>query len=138
MLSVVSGARLPCPAWSSFTFERVLECYDGPRLILQRTEDAEIYLAWWTDADDAKDRWVYIQVTRGHLVDLLSGEPPVRFAFEHPDYGHLLIVDRDAAEEAALPQDTVPLPEACLRVSRTEELLSLLDAIAEAPAAESM
>ncbi len=104
-------------------------------MVLQ-SQGGEIYLAWWTDADEVVDRWVYIPVSRMRLKDILSGTISPLYAFEQPESGYLLAVDRDAATDdiarivftksVALPQDTLPLPEARLSISRPEELVARL------------
>ena len=133
MLPSIKGFNLANPPWTTFLFERVLEYYNGPRIIVQQSETGAIYLAWWTDADEAKDRWIYIPVSSTRLKDILSGTMSPLDAFEQPEFGYLFAVDRDAATDdilqivftkaAALPQDTLPLPEARLDISMPEELV---------------
>ena len=137
MLPNIKGSNIKNPPWTSFLFERVLEYYNGPRIIVHQSQDKEIYLAWWTDADETKDRWIYIPVSRMRLKDILSGIMSPRNAFKQPENGYLLAVDRDAATDDisqiivtkadALPQDTLPHPEARLNISFSEEFMSLLE-----------
>ena len=136
MLPQIRGSNLAKPPWTPFVFETVLQYYDGPRTIVQQSQDKQLYLAWWTDADETNDRWIYIPVSPTRLKDILAGRKSPLQAFEQPEPGYLLAVDRDAATDdisqivrttaAALPQDTLPLPEATLNTPIPEELASIL------------
>ena len=137
MLPTIEGTSLTELPWQTLTFEEMLEYYDGPRLMLQKTDTGETYLAWWTDADEHTDRWVHIRMGRDRLKAVLSGEMPARAAFEEPEDGRLLVVDREAggeepvrivaAEPSAVPPDTLPMAEARLRVPNTDDLLERMD-----------
>ena len=137
MLPTIEGTRLPELPWEYLTFEEMLDYYDGPRLMLQQTDGGETYLAWWTDADEHTDRWVHIRMGPERLRAILSGEMPARAAFEEPEDGRLLVVDREAgaeqpvgivaAEPSAVPPDTLPMAEARLRVADTDDLLERMD-----------
>ena len=81
------------------------------------------------------------------LAQILSGQLPARFAFDHPEEGHLLVIGYAAAtaaaldvvvtEVGALSADTIPLPEAFLRISAVEELTALPEAEPDEPDAPS-
>ena len=47
MLPEIAGTVIPNPMWSGFSFDRVLDYYDGPRLLLQRSLAGQLFLAWW-------------------------------------------------------------------------------------------
>lgn len=116
-----SDAALP-----NLAFGEVLDYYDGPRLLLERGPDGQIYLAWWNDCDDAVARWLCIPLSRPRLHAVLSGQIPARAAMEHPEDGYLLVIDIDLDTDtiaravkttaAAIPQHTLPHPEATLNI----------------------
>ncbi len=126
MLSVIKGMLLPSLPWDEFSFDEELAYYNGPRLLLQRGKDGELYLAWWNDEDDALERWLCLPLSEARLHAVLSGEMASRDAIENPEDGYLLVVDIDLETDAvartvkttaaALPQDTLPRPEAKLNI----------------------
>ena len=87
---------------------------------LRRSDDGQLYLAWWSDADGSAERWLYLPLTQPRLWDILSGELPSRTALNTPENGYVLVIDiasdTDTVIDAvrtnasALPQDTIPLP----------------------------
>ena len=128
MLSRVPGTTLSDPLWHELTFDRVLQYYDGPRLLLRRTDDGQLYLAWWSDADESTERWLYLPLTQARLRDVLSGDMPSRNALNTPENGYVLVVDIASDTDtiisvvrtnaSALPQNTLPLPGARLDISQ--------------------
>ena len=132
MLPEVEGAKFPSFPWNSFVFERVLEYYDGPRLLLQRSQAGQLYLAWWNDADESIDRWIYLPVSEPRLRDILSGNVSDLDALNNPEDGYLLVVDIDIGIDsviqtivttaASLPQDSLPLEWSKLNIPMPEEI----------------
>ena len=149
MLDSIPGTTLPDLPWREVTFDQVLQYYDGPRLLLRRTDDGQLYLAWWSDADESVERWLYLPVTRSRLHDILTGKTPSRNALNSPEEGYVLALDVSSETEdiiqavktnaSALPQDSIPLPGA--RLKESEEIwaaldASLIEAVALAPTYE--
>ena len=136
MLDSIPGTTLPDLPWREVTFDQVLQYYDGPRLLLRRTDDGQLYLAWWSDTDESVERWLYLPVTRSRLHDVLTGKTPSRNALNSPEEGYVLALDVSSETDdiiqavktnaSALPQDSIPLPGARLKVS--EEIWATLDA----------
>ena len=135
MLPEIEGAKLPNFPWHNFAFEQVLEYYDGPRLILQRSRAGQLYLAWWNDSDEAIDRWIYLPVSESRLREILSGNMPALDALKNSEDGNLLVVDIDVAIDsvvqtvvttaASLPEDSLPLEWSRLSISIPEEISGL-------------
>ena len=119
MLPPIEGTGVPHSFWNSIVFERVLEYYDGPRLLLQRSKAGQLYLAWWNDSEGPIDRWIYLPVSQFRLHDVLSGQLTVLEALNDPEDGNLLVTDVDVRENeviqavattaSALPEDSLPL-----------------------------
>ena len=76
MLPEIEGTVIPNPMWSGFSFDRVLDYYDGPRLLLQRSLAGQLFLAWWSDSDSSTDRWIYLPISEQRLHSVLSGKIP--------------------------------------------------------------
>ena len=132
MLPEIEGAKFPNFPWNSFEFERVLEYYDGPRLLLQRSQAGQLYLAWWNDADESIDRWIYLPVSEPRLREILSGSVSALDALSNPEDGNLLVVDIDVGVDsvnqtivttaASLPQDSLPLEWSKLNIPIPAEI----------------
>ncbi len=132
MLPEIEGAKFPNFPWNSFVFERVLEYYDGPRLLLQRSQAGQLYLAWWNDADESIDRWIYLPVSEQRLREILSGSVSALDALSNPEDGNLLVVDIDVGIDSviqaivttagSLPQDSLPLEWSKLDIPMPEEI----------------
>ena len=135
MLPDIEGARLPNFPWHDFVFEQVLDYYDGPRLILQRSRGGQLYLAIWNDAFESTDRWLCLPVSEPRLREILSGEIPVLEALENPEDGSLVVVDFDAnldsvlsavaTTAAAVPEDSLPLEWVRLNTPVPDEIAGL-------------
>lgn len=135
MLPEIQGARLEKPTWSAFTFDRVLQYYDGPRLLLQKSQTGQLFLAWWCDSDESTDRWIYLPVSESRLQTILSGEMPDLEALQNSEDGYVLVVDIDLdsasivqtvmTDADALPSDVLPSPDVRLSISMPEEISSL-------------
>jgi hypothetical protein len=135
MLPEIKGVQLSNFPWNAFAFERVLEYYDGPRLILQRSQAGQLYLAWWNDADGSVDRWIYLPLSERRLHDVLSGAMPALGALNNPEDGNLLVVDIDVDHDSvvqtivtttkSIPQDSLPLEWSKLNIPVPEEISSV-------------
>ncbi len=132
MLVEIAGTAIPNPMWGGFSFERVLDYYDGPRLLLQRSLAGQLFLAWWSDSDASADRWIYLPLSEQRLASILSGETPALEGLKNPEDGYIFVVDMDADTDsiartvmttvAALPDDTLPQPEVRLDIPMPEEV----------------
>ena len=135
MLPTIEGTELPNSFLSAFSFERVLEYYDGPRLLLQKRQAGQLYLAWWSDSDDSTERWIYLPLSEQRLRQILSGEMPSLEGLEQPEDGSLFVIDKDLntdsiirtiqTDAAALPDDARPRPGARLNIPIPEEISGL-------------
>ena len=146
MLDLISGTTLADLPWRKVTFEQVLQYYDGPRLLLRRTDDGQLYLAWWSDADESVERWLYLPVSTSRLHEVLTGKTPSRNALNSPEDGYVLALDVSSETDdiiqavktnaSALPQDSIPLPGARLKVSEENWAAleaCLIEAVDQAP-----
>ena len=132
MLSEIEGTVIPNPLWGGFSFDRVLDYYDGPRLLLQRSLAGQLYLAWWSDSDESTDRWVYLPLSGQRLHSILSGETPALDGMKNPEDGHIFVVDMDMESDSivrtvmttadTLPKDTLPRPAARLDIPVPDEI----------------
>ena len=132
MLSQIEGVRLDNPLWSALSFDRVLQYYDGPRLLLQRSAGGQLYLAWWSDSDESRERWIYLPLSERRLHAILSGEMPSLEGLKTPEDGYLLVVDKEPESDSiiqtiitqaeALPADALPLPGARLNLPVPAEI----------------
>ena len=135
MLPEIEGAKLHNFPWNAFVLEQVLDYYDGPRLMLQRSRAGQLYLAWWNDGDEDTDRWLYLPLSEARLHEVLSGGIPALDALNDPEDGSLLVVDIDVDTDAVaqavsttaayLPQDSLPLEWVRLNIPVPEEVSSL-------------
>ena len=126
MLPEIKGIQLLTLPWGETTFDEVLDQYEAACITLQRSPEGQLYMTWWNDADDVIERWVCLRMTKQRLRAVLSGEMVSREAIENPEDGYLLAVDIDLATDkpariikttaAALPQDSLPHPEATLNI----------------------
>ena len=132
MLSQIEGVRLENPLWSAFSFDVILQYYDGPRLLLQRSAGGQLYLAWWSDSDESRERWIYLPLSERRLRAILSGEISSLEGLKTPEDGYLLVVDKEPESNSviqtimtqaeALPEDALPLPGARLNLPVPTEL----------------
>lgn len=136
MLTHIEGANLPKPPWSGFTYDRMLDYYDGPRQFLQRSLAGQLYLAWWNDSDGSTERWIYLPVSELRLHDILTGVVSCLDGLTNPEDGYLFVVDEDFSEDppvvrttmttpAAIPPDSLPHPEARMEFETPEEIVNL-------------
>ena len=135
MISDVRGVILPHPPWRAFSFDRVLQYYDGPRLVLQRSQSKQLYLAWWSDSNESTERWIYLPVSEHRLQQILSGEIPSLDGLTAPEDGYLFVVDKDLhtdsitrtvmTDASALPIDALPRQGARLNIPVPEDVGAL-------------
>ena len=126
MLYPLSGKRISAPPWVCLAVDEVLMYYDGPRLLLQRCDAGQWYLAWWSDSDAELDRWIYLPLSLERMAAILSGQLECLDALRRPEGGHLLVVDIHVATDAiaqavitdanAIPADARPLPGSRLKI----------------------
>lgn len=131
MLPEIKGHSVT-PPWRDFAFDEVLDYYDGPRLLLERGPDGQLYLAWWNANDAAVARWICLPVSKQRLTAIVSAQIPARAAMEQPEDGSLLVVDIDLDTDAiiravktvaaAIPPESLPHPEATLNIGPPESL----------------
>lgn len=132
MLPQMQGLNLLIPLWSGFSFDRVLQYYDGPRLLLRKSKAGQLFLAWWCDSDETTDRWIYLPVSESRICTILSGEIPDLEALQNPEDGHLFVVDIDGDSEFIvqtvmtnanlLPPEALPSPKVRLSIPMPEEI----------------
>ena len=126
MLTEIKGKKVVFEDWDSFPYEEVLYYYDGPRLMLQRNGKGQLYLTWWSDADDVTERWISLPLSEERLGEILSGKIPSLDALQSPEDGHLLVIDVDLESDSVVqivatiprhvPQDALPAPGAKLNI----------------------
>ena len=126
MLYPLSGKRISAPPWGCLAVDEVLMYYNGPRLLLQRSDAGQWYLAWWSDSDAELDRWIYLPLSVDRMAAVLSGQVECLDALRRPEGGQLLVVDIQVATDAvaqtvitdadAIPADARPLPGARLNI----------------------
>ena len=125
MLPEIKGYPIT-PPWRDFSFDEVLDYYDGPRLLLERGPDGQLYLVWWNDNDEYTERWICLPVSKPRLIAIFAGQIPPRTAMEQPEGGCLLVVDIDLetgvmvravkTTAADIPQESLPYPGATLKM----------------------
>ena len=134
-LPEVQGIRLPKGAWGPFVLERVLQYYDGPRLLLRKSVSEQLSLSWWCDRDANVERWIHLPVSEERLRVILSGEMTSYDGLLHPEEGCLVVVDLDSEgmpasqfiveDVRALPPESVPHQNLRLNVPVPEEVSGL-------------
>ena len=134
-LPEIRGTQLPVGAWGPFPLERVLQYYDGPRLLLRKSMTGQLSLSWWSDSDESLERWIYLPVSETRLRGILSGDVTSYESLRHPEEGYLIIVDVDAQGDPVvqsvvedvreLPPESVPQPDSRLNVPVPEEISGL-------------
>ena len=116
--------------------DRVLLDYDGPRLLLRRSDAGQYYLAWWSDTEGSLDRWIYLPLSLSRLHNVLSGSLPTLDALNAPEDGYLLVVDEDSQRGHILEvylTDTEFIPSAALPLSGARLNLNMPDDIVTVP-----
>ena len=129
------GYRLPRAPWNQFSLDRVLLEFDGPRLILRRSEAGQLYLAWWSDTQDSIERWIYLPVSSSRLHTILSGGMPTLEALNRPEDGYILLVEENTATDGVLniymtdaesiPLEVLPLPNSRLNLDIPDDINSV-------------
>ena len=126
MLPGIKGKKIVFEDWDAFPYEEVLLYYDGPRLMLQRNGEEQLFLTWWNDTDEVTERWVSLPLSEERLSEILSGKIPSLDALKSPEGGHILVVDIDLESEPVVqvlatgsshvPQNSLPRPGATLNI----------------------
>ena len=135
MISDIKGVILPHPPWKALSLDRVLQYYDGPRLLLQRSQSRQLYLGWWSDSNEVTERWIYLPVSEHRLQEILSGELPSLDGLSDPEDGCLFVIEKDLqtdvitktimTDASALPTDALPLRGARLHIPLPEGVAGL-------------
>ena len=140
MLPEITGTAIPNPMWGGFSVDMVLDYYDGPRLMLQRSLAGQLYLAWWSDSNASTDRWVYLPLSEERLESILSGKISALDGLRNPEDGYIFVVDIDSDADSiaqtvmttadTLPEDALPRPGARLNIPVPDEIAAygLIDA----------
>ena len=122
---------MPNSVLGPFSLERILDYYDGPRLILQKSFTGQLILAWWNDEDGDTQRWLHLPVSEGRLMEILTGQMTCLDALMYPEDGFIYVLDDNVkdesltrtvlAEPSALPEDSLPYPDARFDYDLPEE-----------------
>ena len=123
---------MPNSVLGPFSFERILDYYDGPRLILQKTSTGQLILAWWNDEDEDTQRWLHLPVSKDRLIEILTGQITCLEALMCPEDGFIYVLDDNVKDESqtrtvltdpsALLEDSLPYPDARFDYDLPEEV----------------
>ena len=141
MLPEIEGDEKTDFPWNAFVLNRVLEYYDGPRLLLQESRAGQLYLAWWNASDESVDRWLYLPLSERRLHDVLSGNMPILEALHDPEDGSLVVVDVDVDTDSVLQALTTTaeaLPSDSLPVAGTRHNIPLPEQFRRLPSQEGV
>ncbi len=125
MLTEIQGTSVQASILGSSELDRTLVYYDGPKVILRRTRAGQLYIAWWSDADEDIERWVYLPISRSRLERVLSGSLGSREAIDQPEDGFIIVADIDVngdfsrlvlTESSQVPSDALPTADARLNI----------------------
>ena len=118
MIPHIAGEPLNETPWEHGDFLEILSYCDGPRVVLQKDALGKLYIGWWNDEDDERERWVYVGVSPSRLRMILDGSVPSREAIENPEDGYVIVCDADfggegavratAANPASVPPSSLP------------------------------
>ena len=127
MIPHIAGEPLNETPWEHGDFLEILSYYDGPRVVLQKDALGKLYIGWWNDEDDERERWVYVGVSPPRLRMILDGNVPSREAIENPEEGYVIVCDvafgddgavrATAANPASVPPSSLPARGARLETS---------------------
>ena len=123
----IAGEPLHKLPWEHGDFLEILSYYDGPRVVLQKDALGKLYIGWWNDEDDERERWVYVGVSEARLRMILDGGIASRDAIMNPEDGCVIVCDVDfgdeesiraiAADPAGVPPNSLPAVGARLEVA---------------------
>ena len=102
MLPHIAGEPLKSIPWKHGDFLEILSHYDGPRVVLQKDAFGKLYIGWWNDEDDERERWLYVGVSPSRLRMILDGNVPSREAIENPEDGYVIVCDVGFSDEGAI------------------------------------
>ena len=135
MLPDIQGQEISDYGWDASSFQQVLQYYDGPRLLLRKSQAGQLFLGWWNDSDHLAERWVFLPLSESRLHDILGGTITSLEGLKNPEDGYLLVVDLDVdsgtvrqtimTNAAALPTDSLPLQDARLHIPVPEHVSRL-------------
>ena len=121
MIPHIAGEPLNETPWKHGDFLEILSYYDGPRVVLQKDALGKLYIGWWNDEDDERERWVYVGVSPSRLRMILDGNVPSREAIENPEDGYVIVCDLDFGDDGAvraIAADPASVPERSLPARR--------------------
>ena len=98
----IAGEPLSSIPWKHGDFLEILSHYDGPRVVLQKDAFGKLYIGWWNDEDDERERWLYVGVSPSRLRMILDGSVPSREAIENPEDGYVIVCDVGFSDEGAV------------------------------------
>ena len=89
------GTLMERPAWTTFTKEKVIEYYDGPRAILRQDRNGQDYLCLWRESTPNTTRWLHIPLSPERLSQVLTGAQTIRDAFRDSNFVYFMDEDND-------------------------------------------
>ena len=132
MLPEIEGATVPSSVLGRMSYERVLQYYDGPRLVLQRNQSGQLYLVWWNDSDDSTERWIWLPLSELRLRSILAGQTTALDGLIAAEDGYLFVVDKAleadsitqivVCDSSMLDGDTLPHPGVRLNIPVPSEI----------------
>lgn len=136
MMPHIAGEPLDTLPWEHGDFLEILSHYDGPRVVLQKDELGKLYIGWWNDEDDERERWVYVGVSESRLRMILDGVIPSRDIIMNPEDGCVIVLDVDFGDEesvravsaspASVPPSSLPAVGARLEVAGVADFAEYL------------
>ena len=117
MMPHIAGKPLNKLPWEHGDFLEILSHYDGPRVVLQKDALGKLYIGWWNDEDDERERWVYVGVSESRLRMILDGGIASRDAIMNPEDGCVIVCDVDFGDEEsvrAVSSDPASVPPSSL------------------------
>ncbi|MFM7039359.1 MAG: hypothetical protein ACKO2L_16730 [Planctomycetaceae bacterium] len=80
----ISGCQLSNDYLGSFSPDRILYEYDGPKIFTVRDREQDLCLACWSAADEQFNRFIVVPTSETIVKALESGELPVAQALDQP------------------------------------------------------
>ncbi len=77
----------------------VLDSYDGPKLVIARSEIGTAYLGLWVETLEAGDVWLFVPMSEQRRVELLEGEISLRDAYFEAEDGFVFRVVMKGRED---------------------------------------
>ncbi len=102
----------------------VLDWHDSPRLLIAENAAGNRYIAFWADATEQENRWLYAAVSEHQIDRFLWGELALRTIYTDPEDGLIFLVHSslqassvDVTTADALEPDLLPPPNDCLETA---------------------